>query len=148
MSDLSPEMKKELSENVIAQQIQMLQMPWMTAFMGYDPAPYLKGVNCPILAVNGEKDFQVLSSLNLGAIEKALSGKKDVTIYEFKKLNQFFQTAETGAFDEYATIQETFAPVAEFKSNNEILLGSGEGQIKISAGTIETVGTSNNNLQL
>jgi len=45
-------------------------------------------------------------------------------------------------------IGETFAPVAEFKSNNEIILGAGEGQIKISAGTIETVGTSNNNLQL
>jgi len=45
-------------------------------------------------------------------------------------------------------VGEDFKPVAQFKSNNEIILGSGEGQIKISEGTIETVGTSNNNLQL
>jgi len=34
---------------------------------------------------------------------------------------------------------ETFQPVAEFKSNNEIFLLSGEGQIKVSAGKIESL---------
>ena len=64
------------------------------------------------MAINGEKDFQVLPALNLNAIEKGLKHNKDVTIKEFKDLNHLFQTSETGALSEYAEIEETFAPVA------------------------------------
>ena len=39
-------------------------------------------------------------------------------------------------------------PVAQFFSNNEILLLNGEGQIKITEGKIEAFGTSNTNLTL
>ena len=38
----------------------------------YDPAPTLRKVTCPVLALNGELDLQVPSSLNLPAIKKAL----------------------------------------------------------------------------
>jgi hypothetical protein len=64
------------------------------------------------LAINGEKDFQVLPKLNLDGIKKGLQHNKNVTIKEFKDLNHLFQTSETGALSEYSEIEETFAPVA------------------------------------
>ncbi|WP_430411568.1 alpha/beta hydrolase family protein [Kordia sp.] len=104
--------KDELTDNAISQQVEMITSPWMRAFLGYDPQTSLPKVTCPVLAVNGEKDFQVLPALNLNAIEKGLKHNKDVTIKQFENLNHLFQTAKTGAFSEYATIEETFSPVA------------------------------------
>ncbi|MEM6684475.1 MAG: alpha/beta hydrolase [Bacteroidota bacterium] len=104
--------KKELSDAVIKTQIETLTGPWMRTFLKYDPQTSLVKVNCPVLAVNGEKDFQVLPKINLDGIKKGLQHNKDVTIKEFKNLNHLFQTSETGAFSEYANIEETFAPVA------------------------------------
>ena len=104
--------KKELSDIAIKNQIERLTSPWMRTFIGYDPQTSLVKVNCPVLAVNGEKDFQVLPKLNLDGIKKGLQHNEDVTIKEFKDLNHLFQTSETGAFSEYASIEETFAPVA------------------------------------
>lgn len=114
----SEKSKAELSDQAISAQVNMITSPWMRAFLGYDPQTSLKKVKCPVLAVNGEKDFQVISKLNLDAIEKGLSHNKDVTIKEFKDLNHLFQTSETGAFAEYAQIEETFSPIAlNFVSN-------------------------------
>lgn len=104
--------KAELTEAAINQQIETFTNPWMRTFLGYDPQTSLVKVNCPVLAVNGEKDFQVLPKLNLDGIKKGLKHNKDVTIKEFKDLNHLFQTSKTGAFSEYADIEETFAPVA------------------------------------
>lgn len=108
----SEKAKKEFTDDAIKGQADMITSPWMRAFLGYDPQTSLQKVTCPVLAVNGEKDFQVLPELNLKAIEKGLKNNKDVTIKQFKDLNHLFQTSETGAFSEYADIEETFAPVA------------------------------------
>ena len=69
-------------------------------------------VKCPVLAVNGDKDIQVVSEQNLPGIEKALkeSGNKNFTIKAFPGLNHLFQTAETGQIDEYFEIEETVNP--------------------------------------
>lgn len=104
--------KAELTDAAINQQIETFTAPWMRTFLAYDPQESLVKVNCPVLAVNGEKDFQVLPKMNLEGIKKGLQHNKDVTIKEFKDLNHLFQTSETGAFSEYADIEETFAPVA------------------------------------
>ncbi|MBC8755494.1 alpha/beta hydrolase [Kordia sp. YSTF-M3] len=104
--------KAEFTEQVMNQQAEMITSPWMRAFIKYDPQTSLQKVNCPVLAINGEKDFQVISDLNLNAIEKGLKHNKDVTIKQFKDLNHLFQTSETGALSEYAEIEETFAPIA------------------------------------
>ncbi|MCW3466017.1 alpha/beta hydrolase family protein [Chitinophaga nivalis] len=68
-------------------------------------------VKCPVLAINGTKDVQVLPS-QLKRIERALrqGGNKQVTIKAFEGKNHLFQTAKTGAISEYATITETMAP--------------------------------------
>ena len=86
----------------------------MLYFIKYDPAVALEKVKCPVLAINGDKDLQVPSKVNLPAIEKALKkgGNKQITIKEFPGLNHLFQECKTGSPGEYAGIDQTFSPVA------------------------------------
>jgi pimeloyl-ACP methyl ester carboxylesterase len=90
-----------------------LTSPWFRFFLTYDPAPVLRKVTIPTLALNGEKDVQVPFQENLSAIETALKagGNTDVTIRSFPGLNHLFQTSQTGMPNEYARIEETMAPV-------------------------------------
>ncbi len=89
-----------------------LSSGWMRGLVGYDPAPTLARVRCPILALNGSKDGQVPPDQNLPAIRAATKANPDVTIVELPGLNHLFQTAKTGAVGEYADIEETIAPIA------------------------------------
>jgi fermentation-respiration switch protein FrsA (DUF1100 family) len=74
----------------------------------------LEKVKCPVLALNGDKDMQVPSKVNLGAINKALvkGGNKKVTIKELPNLNHLFQECKTGAPQEYSEIEQTISPLA------------------------------------
>jgi hypothetical protein len=100
-----------------------LTSPWYRYFLTYDPAPALRQVTCPVLAINGEKDVQVPPQLNLPAIRKALQdgGNKNFEAVELPGLNHLFQHAKTGAVSEYAQIEETFAPEAMDKIANWIV---------------------------
>jgi len=89
-----------------------LASDWTRQLMAYDPAPVLRAVKAPILAVNGTKDLQVVADLNLAGIRAATRENADVTIVPLPGLNHLFQTAGTGAVGEYADIEETIAPVA------------------------------------
>ena len=88
--------------------------PWFRYFVTHDPKTVLRQVKCPVLAVNGELDKQVLPQDNLPAIEQALreGGNTHFTVKELPGLNHLFQTAKTGNGDEYAKIEETMAPLA------------------------------------
>lgn len=101
-----------VSPAVIDGIVKPVTAPWMMHFIAYDPQPELKKLKTPVLALNGEKDMQVVSKENLPAIAAALKGNPDVTIAELPGLNHLFQTANTGAPSEYAGIEETFAPPA------------------------------------
>jgi pimeloyl-ACP methyl ester carboxylesterase len=94
-------------------QVKTVNNDWFKFFLQYDPYPALVRLQCPVLALNGEKDLQVPPKENLGAIEKALteSGNKNFKTIELPKLNHLFQTCETGAIDEYIRIEETISPV-------------------------------------
>lgn len=106
MLNLVPE-----SENTA---VALMTTPWMRYFLAYDPAPALRKLKMPVLALNGSKDLQVPAAPNLAATETALkaAGNKRYTIKELPDLNHIFQTADTGQMHEYATIEETIAPVA------------------------------------
>lgn len=86
--------------------------PWYRYFLTYDPAPALRKVQCPVLALIGGKDTQVAASVNLPAIRQALAagGNSHVDVEEIQGLNHLFQHAATGAVTEYGAIEETFAP--------------------------------------
>ena len=103
----------ELQPTLDAETNQMLA-PWWQFFLSYDPGDALRGVTCPVLALNGSLDLQVPPGPNLGAIRAALAeaGNRDVTIEELEGLNHLFQSATTGSPAEYAVIEETFSPAA------------------------------------
>lgn len=88
---------------------QQLGSRWMQSFLGLDPAEYLPRVKCPVLALNGTKDCQVLAEPNMRRI-KELCPSADCRAVE--GLNHLFQHCSTGDAAEYMLIEETFAPEA------------------------------------
>ena len=98
----------------ITMQVNEITSPWMQFFIKYNPSLALEKVKCPVLALNGDKDLQVSSKVNLEAINKALTkgGNKKVTIKELSNLNHLFQECKTGAPQEYSEIEQTFSPLA------------------------------------
>lgn len=111
---LKEKMAGDVPEGQIGLQIKQLTSVWFRYFLTYDPATALRKVTCPVLAINGSLDKQVLPSQNLPAIRKALaeSGNQHVEVDELTGLNHLFQSAKTGSPAEYAQIQETMSPVA------------------------------------
>jgi fermentation-respiration switch protein FrsA (DUF1100 family) len=110
-------------DDYVKLQVNQLLSPWMIYFIKYNPAPILEKVKCPVLAINGENDLQVPAKVNLEAIEEALvkGGNKKVTTKELPNLNHLFQECETGLPGEYATIEQTFSPIALAEITNWIL---------------------------
>jgi hypothetical protein len=92
--------------------IQQAGSPWFIYFLKYDPAFYLQKVSAHVLALNGDKDIQVISKSNLPAIEAALkkSSSKKFEVKELKGLNHLFQHCITCTIAEYGTLEETIAP--------------------------------------
>jgi uncharacterized protein len=95
-------------------QVNQMASPWMHYFIKHNPAPTLEKVKCPVLALNGEKDLQVPPKENLEAIGNALrkGGNKKASIKELPNLNHLFQECKTGSPFEYASIEQTFSPIA------------------------------------
>ena len=107
-------MSTTLPPTTLKPQARMMTSPWFHFFLDYDPIPAVKKTQCPVLALNGDKDLQIASKENLEQIEKALreGGNRDFQTHELTGLNHLFQHAPTGSPMEYGGIQETFAPEA------------------------------------
>ncbi|OAV44202.1 S9 family peptidase [Lewinella sp. 4G2] len=97
-----------------AQFVEPMAQPWMRNFITMDPTPYLEKMTIPTLAINGLKDLQVDAMQNLNGISIAMARNenKDATIAPLPDLNHLFQPADTGAPNEYGTIETTFDPTA------------------------------------
>ncbi|WP_254413053.1 alpha/beta hydrolase family protein [Dyadobacter diqingensis] len=104
----------EQREAVISQMINSVATPWYQFFITYDPTLALEKVQCPVLALNGEKDLQVPPKEDLEGIKRALEkgGNKNVTVKELPGLNHLFQECTTGSPAEYGKIEQTFSPTA------------------------------------
>ena len=107
-------MSTTLPPTTLKPQARMMTSPWFRFFLDYDPVPALKKTECPVLALNGDKDLQMASKENLEQIRKALQegGNKDFQVKELPGLNHLFQHAPSGSPTEYGGIEETFAPEA------------------------------------
>jgi uncharacterized protein len=115
LDDASPAERTALgdaAETFVARSVRTLTSNWFRSFLRSDPRPVLRQVHVPVLALGGDKDFQVAAAANLGAIESALAGggDRDVTVRLLPGLNHLFQHATTGGMDEYGALAETFSP--------------------------------------
>lgn len=95
-------------------QVNQLLTPWMRFFINFDPAPVIRRIKCPVLALFGELDLQVLSAQNSPVMEQALreAGNPRTEIHRLAKLNHLFQPATTGTPQEYGAIETTIDPKA------------------------------------
>lgn len=95
-------------------QIPRFTNPWLRFFLNYNPATALEHVNCPVLALYGERDLQVLSEQNAPELERALkrAHNKQAAVVVLPNLNYMFQRAKTGLAAEYSTIPEDISPLA------------------------------------
>lgn len=92
--------------------LRQLTSHWYRHFIAYDPQPALRTIKAPVLALLGEKDIQVTVAQNAPALREALQGNRDAQVVALPNLNHMFQTATTGAVDEYGKISQTIAPEA------------------------------------
>jgi pimeloyl-ACP methyl ester carboxylesterase len=92
--------------------ITSFQSPWFRYFLTYDPSVALEKVKCPLLALFGGLDLQVLAEVNRKAMESALKkgGNKDYTFRVFPKANHLFLNAITGSPSEYSRLKKEFLP--------------------------------------
>ena len=82
---------------------------WYKYFLALDPSDAISKIACPVMAINGTKDFQVDCQENLGNIRKRLPESPKNLIKSYEGLNHLFQNCNTGYPTEYATIKEDIA---------------------------------------
>ena len=113
-SELPDSLTQNQKEQVVNQKLKILASPWFVYFLKTDPATYLKEVKCPVLALDGSQDLQVLPEQNINAIKTALAkgGNEKVTTEILPGLNHLFQECKTGLPGEYGSIEQTFSPSA------------------------------------
>lgn len=101
-----------MDEATFADQFSAMATPWYRYFLDYDPYPALEATSCPILALNGDLDVQVLADPNLTKLEALFEerGHPASKTVLLEGLNHMFQPAETGLPMEYSTIETTFDP--------------------------------------
>ena len=92
------------------QQEAVQRSPWIRWFIDYDPNDDISHTRCPVFALNGDRDCQVISSQNLTAIQQLLPTTKQNLFKEYPALNHLFQHCTTGLPNEYSQIEETISP--------------------------------------
>ncbi len=87
---------------------------WYQSNVNFDPIATYQSLSIPVLAIGGEKDFVAPPPQHLANIENILSGAPttDITIVTIPGLNHLMQEAETGLPTEYASLENSFSPVA------------------------------------
>lgn len=97
---------------VLGDRYKQMMLPWYRYILLYNPSEYLSKVKAPFLALNGEKDTQVLADLNLIGFKDTFDkyGKRNYKTISYPDLNHFFQHCKTGYYDEVESIEETISP--------------------------------------
>jgi len=96
------------SKQAIENKILILNTDWFRYFVSYNPDKYFEAINCPTLALFGEKDVQVTAVENSEAFAKFVNKRNNFSQIVYQNKNHLFQNATTGHMSEYALIEETF----------------------------------------
>ncbi|WP_340106773.1 alpha/beta hydrolase [Rhodohalobacter sp. 8-1] len=91
----------------VSRQLNGAKSDWFKSFIETDPAPLLRSLDVPTLAIFGENDSQVILEPNRDALEE-ING--NVTIHVIPNANHLFQVSESGMPGEYGILDKEFAP--------------------------------------
>ena len=106
LKNKSSNLPLQMTDNIAA----LLQpQAWIDYFISYDPTDALKKITCKILALNGNKDVQVIANQNISALKQHIPSEQ-LTTKIYPDLNHLFQHCNTGMPNEYYQIEETIAP--------------------------------------
>lgn len=102
----------DTKEKYINSIVPVLYSPWFLYFLKYDPDIYLRKIKSKVLALNGDKDVQVIAETNLSAMEKSLKKgpSKKVDVIKLNGLNHLFQHCKSCSPVEYGKLEETISP--------------------------------------
>lgn len=100
------------TKSAIEMKIQAMNAAWFRYFLAFQPEDYLRCVKCPILAIYGGKDIQVLAEPNKIEFEKIMKkyNKSNYAAMYFEGKNHLFQNALKGTITEYIMLEETISP--------------------------------------
>lgn len=103
-----------LSETEISSMTQQLVSPEMLGIIRSTASINLIKLNCPTLALWGDKDFQVSSEQNSTELTRIIeeSEKDNYKVVVLENLNHLFQECSTGGIEEYPKIEQTISPDA------------------------------------
>ena len=73
---------------LIEQSVALMTTPWYMTFVRFDPKPYLEKINCQVLALGGEWDFQVDAEQTFNALKTSV---KNVRCEFLPEHNHLFQ---------------------------------------------------------
>ena len=82
---------------------------WITYFLGYDPSEDIRKITCPVFALNGTLDMQVISKDNIPVIRENLPQNPLSQIKEYESLNHLFQQCTIQNCLLYGAIEETIS---------------------------------------
>ena len=109
LSGVDPQLTVKMTVKKLRQDPQFQKLRWYQWFFDYDPSDNIRKTRCPVFALNGDHDCQVVSSQNLTAIKQLLPTSKNNLIKEYPGLNHLFQHCTTGLPTEYGQIEETIS---------------------------------------
>ena len=82
---------------------------WFTWFLGYEPKNAIRKITCPVMALNGKLDLQVISDDNLPVIRENLPYNEKNLIKEYESLNHLFQHCTLATALAHGSIEETIS---------------------------------------
>ncbi len=102
---------KTVNTREVSMRYNRMMQPWFRYLLSYSPNSVCSKINIPFLAINGEKDMQVLAKLNLNGFNKIFTdcNKTNYKIISYPELNHFFQHCQSGYMEEVESIEETFS---------------------------------------
>jgi pimeloyl-ACP methyl ester carboxylesterase len=95
-----------------AENRQLLSPKFVREELSDDPLIYLKKVRVPVLAIVGSLDRTVPAEPYVAAMRPVLATIPGSSVQVLPRLNHVLQTAATGSPKEFATIEESIAPLA------------------------------------
>ena len=112
VADLCQDMQINLPAVLMANLEQCISSggQWMDYFLAYDPSVAIRQITCPVMAVNGTLDVQVLSQDNLPVLQQHLPASEKHLIKEYEALNHFLQHCTPATTLNYGQIEETISP--------------------------------------